>query len=110
MSSLPVRVLSSVGHLDRLRVVADHALHELDVGRGVLHARQIGRLVGADHASGLSGRARLHDLRRASCVAGCDRACGAGAGDAVVPPAAVRHAAPTAAMRTSANTRCAMTV
>ncbi len=37
MSSLALLVLSSVDHLDGLRVVSDHALHELDVRLGELN-------------------------------------------------------------------------
>ena len=46
-------------HLDRLRVVADHALHELDVGAGVLHLREVAGVRRVDHA------ARLPRQRRA---------------------------------------------
>ena len=61
MSSLAVRVLSSADHLDRLRVMADHPLHELHVGGGVLHLRQVGGSRHIQHATVLSGRARLND-------------------------------------------------
>ena len=53
---------SSVGHLDRLRVVADHALHELDVGRGEGGTRQ--RL---DFAG---GKARLASPGAPGCTTG----------------------------------------
>ena len=42
-------------HLHRLRVVADHALHELDVGAGVLHLREIAGLRRGDHRLGWPG-------------------------------------------------------
>ena len=51
------------GHLDRLRVVADHALHELDVGVDVLDVRQVGRRIGRDDAARLARRAGLNDRR-----------------------------------------------
>ena len=72
-----MRAFSSVDHLDRLRVVADHPLHELDVGAGVLHLRQVAGLGGGDDLARLARRARLHDRRRGS-------------------GAAVRHEAPAA--------------
>ena len=50
-------------HLQRLRVMADHPLHEPHVRRGVLDVRQIGRRRGADDAAGLAGCARLDDGR-----------------------------------------------
>ena len=52
-----------IGHLDRLRVMADHPLHELDVGADVLHLRKIDRLLGADHPRRLARSARLDDGR-----------------------------------------------
>jgi hypothetical protein len=48
-------------HLHRLRVVADHPLHEFDVGRRVTDFRQIGGLRGADRLRFLSRRAGLKD-------------------------------------------------
>ena len=50
-------------HLNRLRVVADHALHELDVVAGVLHLGEIGGLLGGDDLARLTGRAGLNDRR-----------------------------------------------
>ena len=49
-------------HLHGLRVVADHALHELDVGGGGLDLRQVGGLRRADGLGVLSRRAGLKDL------------------------------------------------
>ena len=64
MSSQAVFCLSSADHLHRLRVVADHALHELHVRLRVLHPGQIGGLRRADGLAGLAGRARLNQRRR----------------------------------------------
>ena len=51
MSALRVRVGDEPDHLDRLRVVADHALHELHVGGRGPHFRKVG--------GGLGGETRL---------------------------------------------------
>jgi hypothetical protein len=51
-------------HLDGLRVVADHPLHEFDVRADELHLRQVDGFDGADHLSRLTGRTRLDDRRR----------------------------------------------
>ena len=64
---------SSVGHLDRLRVVADHALHELDVRRGEAWARQRGCARRRQHFRGLSGCAGLDDGRRRAAAGRCGR-------------------------------------
>ena len=55
--------LQQLGHLDRLRVVADHALHELDVGGGEADLRQIDRARGVDGLARLAGCAGLDDGR-----------------------------------------------
>jgi hypothetical protein len=48
-------VVDEGAHLERLRVVADHALHELDVGLGELHARLVGGLSRRDGPRFLPG-------------------------------------------------------
>ena len=48
-------------HFHRLRVVADHALHEFHVGRGGPDLREVGGLRGVDGLGVLAGRARLQD-------------------------------------------------
>ncbi len=57
--------------------MANHPLHEPDVGSGVLDPRQIDCLGGGDHAARLAGRAWLHNrwtgsyaCRAARCRAG----------------------------------------
>jgi hypothetical protein len=49
------------GHLQRLRVVMNHALHEFHVRRRVVRLRKIAGLAGRDDAARLAGRSRLHD-------------------------------------------------
>ena len=70
MSSLLGARLQQLGHVDRLRVVVNHALHELHVGRRGPDLREIARLFGADDAAGLTGRAGLHDRPGDDWVAG----------------------------------------
>ena len=53
--------LEQFGHVDRLRVVMNHPLHELHVGRGRPDFREIPRLFGADDLAGVAGSARLDD-------------------------------------------------
>ena len=69
MSSLARALVEQLDHLDRLRVMADHALHELDVGPGVLRLRQRSAAPAEMHLAVLAGRARLDDRRRGSLVA-----------------------------------------
>jgi hypothetical protein len=56
--------LQQLGHVDRLRVVMNHALHERHVRRCGADFREIARLLGADDLAGFAGGARLHDGRR----------------------------------------------
>ena len=51
------------GHVERLRVMADHPLHEADVGRRERHFRQVRGGCGIDDPAVLPGRAWLDDLR-----------------------------------------------
>ncbi len=53
-------------HLERLRVVADHTLHEPDVGGRELDPREIAGFLGGNRARRLSGGARLDDGRTAA--------------------------------------------
>ena len=55
--------LQQLRHVDRLRVVVDHALHEPHVRRRALDFREIGGLVGRDDVARLPRRARLNDRR-----------------------------------------------
>ncbi len=48
-------------HLQRLSMMSDHALHELDVRGGELDARKIGSLLYRDSPTGLPRCARLND-------------------------------------------------
>ncbi len=48
-------------HLQCLSVMSDHALHELDVRRGELDTRKIGRFLYGDATPGLARRTRLND-------------------------------------------------
>ena len=66
------------GHLERLRVVTDHTLHEPYIGGREPYARQIRGIFSRNHAGGLSGRARLDDLRAAASVGGATGADGHG--------------------------------
>ena len=61
------------GHLERLRVVADHTLHEPHVGGRELDPGQIRGFFGRNHAARLSGRTRLDDWRAAAGVGGATR-------------------------------------
>ena len=60
-------------HLDRLRMVGDHPLHELHVGVGEPDTGEIGGFLSRDFPAGLAGSAGLHDgslrlgPRRAEC-------------------------------------------
>ena len=49
------------GHLEGLRVVRDHPLHELHVAVGEPDPGEIGGLGGRDLAARLAGRTGLHD-------------------------------------------------
>ena len=53
-------------HLERLRVMSDHTLHEPDVGGRELHLREIGSFLGRNRARRLSGSAWLDDGRPAA--------------------------------------------
>ncbi len=72
----PLQVLAAASrlqqfdHLQCLRMMADHPLHELDVGPNVLHPRQVGRLVSGDDLARLARRARLDDRRFRVCHRG----------------------------------------
>ena len=55
--------LEQRGHLERLGVMRDHPLHELDVAVGVADAGQVGRLLGRDLPARLARRGRLDDRR-----------------------------------------------
>ena len=66
MSSLAVRWLEQLDHVDRLRVVADHALHELDVGLAEPRLRQRGGAVRREDRALLTGCSRLDDRGRRS--------------------------------------------
>ena len=70
-------LVEQIDHLYRLRVVSDHALHELDVGRGGSHLRKVGGLRGVDGLRILARCAGLKDARaRGGAAAGlatCDR-------------------------------------
>jgi hypothetical protein len=50
-------------HLHGLRVMADHPLHELDVGGGGANFREVGGLPHANDTAGLTRCARLQDRR-----------------------------------------------
>jgi hypothetical protein len=65
-------------HLERLRVVTDHTLHEPYVGGREPDAGQIRGIFSRNHAGWLSRRARLDDLRAAAGVGGATGAGGNG--------------------------------
>ena len=69
--------LEQLGHLDRLRVVGDHALHEGDVRRGEARAWQRRCALGREHFRRLSRGAGLDDGRgRAAACAMAGRSGG----------------------------------
>ena len=61
------------GHLERLGVVGDHALHELHVRVREPDAGEVGSLGGRDHPARLAGRARLDDRRLRSTFERAER-------------------------------------
>ena len=61
------------GHLERLGVVGDHALHELHVRVGEPDAGEVGSLGGRDHPARLAGGARLDDRRLRSTFERAER-------------------------------------
>ena len=83
--SLHVRIGGAIGderhHFNRLRVVADHALHEFHVGSGGLDLRKVGRLRRVDGPGVLAGRARLQDPGAGRRAAAGGLACGRAADD-----------------------------
>ncbi len=64
---VPAGALGQQGdHLERLRVMSDHTLHELDVGGRELHLREICGFLGRNRARRLSWGAWLDDGRPAA--------------------------------------------
>ena len=78
MSSRAVRDVEQADHVDRLRVVADHPLHEAHVRWRIRHVRQVGSRRRGNHTTRLARSAGLHDrhsrLRGGALARGGDTA------------------------------------
>ena len=78
ISSRAVPRVDEIDHVDRLRVVRDHPLHEVHVRWRIRHVRQVGSSRRGNYATRLARSAGLHDrhsrLRGGALARGSDTA------------------------------------